>query len=166
MSLLYTLLVSLLQCGVVSLLRDNIMPQRQYNQYQLPFSNVQQNHDMERTFVRINTAKSYKKTTIGLNRVELSDTLYNILCEDKVLSQFSIKEYEQDDYRDYYKIEENENEYNVSIWVRSIKKNEYNIKHRMEWVLYCLPYVKQQPVDFTADIPYIPLADGCGCLFF
>lgn len=161
MSILYFLL----QGAVASALRDKIIPSNNYSPYQLPMPSAQKNeHDTTRA--DIEATESYSKTESGMNHKELADTLCEILCKDKLLKGYSIQEYRQ--WYDYnnFKITENEKEFHVSITVRTYKEDEGKIRHRMEWVLYCLPYVKKQFVDFTVDDPYIPFANGCGCMFF
>lgn len=159
MSFLYYLL----QGAVLSALRDKIMPTNQHLPYQLPMSKIQKyEHDTTNTVVK--ATKKYSKTKIQMNHEELANTLLDILCKDKVLKEYSIKEYGQG--CNHFKITEDEKVFLVSITVCASKEDEEKIKHRMNWILYCLPYVKQQPVDFTVDKPYIPFADGNGCMFF
>lgn len=161
MSILYFLL----QGAVASALRDKIMPSNNYSPYQLPMPSAQKKeHDTTRT--DIEATESYSKTELGMNHKEFANTLCDILCIDKVLKVYSIHEYRQWYDHNNFKITETEKEFQVCITVCAFKEDKEKIKHRMEWVLYCLPYVKKQFVDFTVDEPYIPFADGCGCMFF
>lgn len=160
MSILYFLL----QGAVASALRDKIMPSNNYSLHQLPMPSAKKN-EYNTTRSVIEVTESYSKTELGMSHKELANTLYDILCEDKVLRVYSIQE-DNGTTPNYFKITKNEKEFHVSITVCTYKEDEGKIRHRMEWVLYCLPYVKKQFVDFTVDEPYIPFADGCGCMFF
>lgn len=87
MSFLYFLL----QGAVASALRDKIMPSNNYSLHQLPMPSAKKN-EYNTTRSVIEVTESYSKTELGMSHKELANTLYDILCEDKVLRVYSIQE--------------------------------------------------------------------------
>lgn len=158
-----SLLVFLAQGALSSLLSDKFMPEPSYrNSYQqIPQPAPQPSKSMD-----IEETEEYRKDLFGISRQDIANALYDILCEDRVLEIYSIHEYVQWYDHNNFKIQETEKGIKVSITVCASEHDEERIRHRMRWILYCLPYVQQTPMDFSAELPYIPFPDGCGCIMF
>lgn len=158
-----SLLVFLAQGAVTSLLRDKFMSEPSYRN---PHQQIPQPAPQPSKSMDIEETEEYRKDLFGISRQDIANTLYDILCEDRVLKVYSIHEYVQWYDHNNFKIQETEKGIKVSITVCASEHDEERIRHRMRWILYCLPYVQQTPMDFSAELPYIPFPDGCGCMFF
>ena len=158
-----SLLVFLAQGALSSLLSDKFM---RTPTYQNPYQQIPQPAPQPPKNIDIEETEEYRKDLFEIGCREIANTLYDILCEDHVLKVYSIHEYVQWYDHNNFKIQETEKGIKASITVCASESEEERIRHRMRWILYCLPYVQQTPVDFSAELPYIPFPDGCGCIFY
>lgn len=157
-------LLVLLGHGVLtSLFRDMIMP---LPSYRSSYQQISQPVPQPQKEIDIVESKEYTKDKLDMQHQCIVDLLLKILSEEYVLRAYRFNEYGQGCGYNYFKIQEKENGITVSLTVRDLETKESRIRHSMQWILYCLPYVQQTPVDFSAKYPYIPLQDGCGCIMF
>ena len=158
-----SLLVFLAHGALSSLLSDKFM---RTPTYQNPYQQIPQPAPQTPKNIDIEEHEEYAKGQFEMCRQDIANTLFEILCEDHVLKVYHIHEYVQWSDHNNFKIQETEKGIKASITVCASEHDEERIRHRMRWILYCLPYVQQTPVDFSAKLPYIPFPDGCGCMFF